>query len=459
MPEDMPRPLVAEPAIRFDDVHKVYRLYASVSDQAVDVLGLSALFFWRRGRYREFSALSGVNLTVARGERLGVLGRNGAGKSTLLKLITGNFRPTGGTVTINGRVQALMSVGLGFHPEFSGYENIRSSLLYNGLSADELEKAVADVVQFSELGDFLEHPVKTYSLGMRSRLEFAAATALAPDILIVDEVLGAGDAYFSAKSAQRMHALAASGATLVLVSHSMQQILAFCERAIWLEAGRVVYEGSSLEAIKAYEEFSIRLRKEAAAGRHLAGPSIGGDGQAAWMRERLVAQVLGSSEAEKGARVSRWPGEGGLRIESVRVLDEEKAEIRVVRRGQRLEIELTILAEAAGCYDCTVVILLFSGDGRWLCRHCSAPARFDLSEGESKRVSLIYEQNRLGNGEYVFSAALYADLDLNDLSTARTYDLLARSFGFEVVDRYRDDQSMFHHPVIWRGLTQDDVAC
>jgi lipopolysaccharide transport system ATP-binding protein len=133
MPEDMPRPLVAEPAIRFDDVHKVYRLYASVSDQAVDVLGLSALFFWRRGRYREFSALSGVNLTVARGERLGVLGRNGAGKSTLLKLITGNFRPTGGTVTINGRVQALMSVGLGFHPEFSGYENIRSSLLYNGL--------------------------------------------------------------------------------------------------------------------------------------------------------------------------------------------------------------------------------------------------------------------------------------------------------------------------------------
>jgi lipopolysaccharide transport system ATP-binding protein len=458
MPEEAPPSFAAEPAIRLDNVHKVYRLYTSVRDQAVDVLGLSPLFFWRRNRYREFSALNGVNLTVGRGERIGVLGRNGAGKSTLLKLITGNFQPTSGTVTINGRVQALMSVGLGFHPEFSGYDNIRSSLLYNGLPLDELEAAIADVVQFVELGDFLERPVKTYSLGMRSRLEFAAATALRPDILIVDEVFGAGDAYFTAKSAQRMHGLAQSGATLILVSHSMQQILEFCERSIWLEAGRVVYEGSSLDAIKAYEEFTMRLRKEAAAGKHLAGSSLSGDEQAVWMREHLLKQVLGSTDDNKG-RVSRWPGEGGLRIEHVRVLDEQGAEVHVVRRGQRLEIELTILAEAAGYYDCIVVILLFSGDGRWLCRHCSPSARFHLSMGERKRVSLVYDQSRLGNGEYVFSAALYADLDLDNLSTARAYDLLARSFSFEVVDRYRDDRSMFHHPAIWTGLTQDDVAC
>jgi lipopolysaccharide transport system ATP-binding protein len=459
MLEDTPPPAAADPAIRLRDVRKVYRLYPSVADQAIDVLGLSPVFFWRRHRYREFSALNGVNLTVARGERIGILGRNGAGKSTLLKLITGNFQPTEGTVAINGRVQALMSVGLGFHPEFSGYDNIRSSLLYNELSSDELEAAIADVVQFVELGDFLDRPVKTYSLGMRSRLEFAAATALHPEILIVDEVFGSGDAYFSAKSAQRMRGLAQSGATLLLVSHSMQQILEFCDRAIWLEEGRVVYEGPSLDTIKAYEEFTMRLRKEAAAGKHLAGSSVGGDERAVWMREHLLKQVLGSSEGNEGSRVSRWPGEGGLRIGGVRVLDEQGADAHVVRRGQRIEIELIIVAEAAGCYDCIVVILLFTGDGRWLCRHCSPSVRVDMSPGERRRVSLVYDECRLGNGEYVFSAALYADLDLDNLSTAKTYDLLARSFTFEVVDRHRDDQSVFHHPARWSGLMQDYVAC
>src|SRR5208282_6003335 len=123
---------------------KVYRLYDSIGDQAIDVLGLSRLVFWRPPRFREFPALSDVSFTVARGERIGILGRNGAGKSTLLKLIGGNFRPTDGSVAVNGRVQALMSVGLGFHPEFSGYDNIRSSLLYNGLDEDDLDAAIAD---------------------------------------------------------------------------------------------------------------------------------------------------------------------------------------------------------------------------------------------------------------------------------------------------------------------------
>jgi lipopolysaccharide transport system ATP-binding protein len=458
MPEDSTRTLVADPAIRLQNVRKVYRLYESVGDQAIDVLGLSRLVFWRPPRFREFPALSDVSLAVARGERIGILGRNGAGKSTLLKLVGGNFRPTNGSVAINGRVQALMSVGLGFHPEFSGYDNIRSSLLYNGLDEDKLDAAIADIVEFVELGDFLQRPVKTYSLGMRSRLEFAAATAVRPDILVIDEVLGAGDAYFSAKSAQRMCALTQSGATLLLVSHSMQQILQFCERAIWLEGGRIVYDGPALEAIKAYEEFTMRLRKEAAAGRYLAGSSADDD-QATWIREHMLEQVLGGANGDDSTRVSRWPGEGGLSIASVRVLGEGGAEARVVRRGDPLEIELAISAAAAGSYDCVVVILLFAGDGRWLCRHCSPPARFVLAAGERKRVSLLYDQSRLGNGTYVFSAALYAELDLNDLSTARAYDLLARSFSFEVVDRYRDDQSVFHHPAVWRGLVPDDLPC
>src|SRR5438067_13633889 len=139
------------PAIVLDGIAKIYRLYDSPTEQALDVFGLSRLRFWRKPRYLDKAALEDISLVVKRGERLGIIGRNGAGKTTLLKLITGNFAPTHGTVTVNGSVQALMNIGLGFHPEFTGYENIRSSLVYNGLSASELGAAIEDIVDFVEL--------------------------------------------------------------------------------------------------------------------------------------------------------------------------------------------------------------------------------------------------------------------------------------------------------------------
>jgi len=218
---------------------------------------------------REFSlfhALHNVDFSIARGERIGLVGRNGAGKTTLLKLITDNFEPTSGRVLVNGSVQALMQLGLGFHPEFSGLENIRSALSYNGLVGDELEEAVEDVIDFVELGEFLNQPLKTYSLGMNARLQFAAATAIRPDILLVDEVLSAGDSYFSAKSAFRMDKLAKSGCTLILVSHSWQQIQQYCRRCIWLRDGRVHMDGPTHEIMSKYEvmisEETARKRKQ-----------------------------------------------------------------------------------------------------------------------------------------------------------------------------------------------------
>src|SRR5262245_14282812 len=251
-------------AISLTDVTKTYRLYASIKEQALDVLGVSRLRFWRRPRYTTYPALDGINLEVEQGERLGIVGRNGAGKTTLLKLITGNFAPSSGVVRVNGAVQALMQTGLGFHPEFTGHENVRSALLYNGLSRSETHAAIEDVIAFAELGEFIDQPLKTYSSGMQSRLMFATATAIRPDIVIIDEILGAGDAYFSAKSAQRMLKLAASGCTLLLVSHSMQQVLQFCDRAIWIESGRIVKEGQALAVVKGYEEFTQKLERESA---------------------------------------------------------------------------------------------------------------------------------------------------------------------------------------------------
>lgn len=247
-----------------------------------------------------FHALHDINFTIARGERIGLVGRNGAGKTTLLKLITDNFEPSSGRVLVNGSVQALMQLGLGFHPEFSGLENIRSALSYNGLVGKELEEAVEDVIDFVELGDFLNQPLKTYSLGMNARLQFAAATAIRPDILLVDEVLSAGDSYFSAKSAFRMDKLAKSGCTLILVSHSWQQIQQYCNRCIWLLDGRVHMDGPTHEVMAKYE---VMIAEETARKRkQMLGSPVDENPKANASNENLLA---GRSDRAQEARAGQ----------------------------------------------------------------------------------------------------------------------------------------------------------
>ncbi len=242
-------------ALSLQSVSKIYRLHGSQSDQLIDVLGLERFGFKTKTQTKEFAALSDISLDVPRGHRIGIIGRNGAGKTTLLKLICGNFAPTAGEIKVNGTVQALMSMGLGFHPESTGRENVESSLQYNGLVRDAYRQAMEGIIEFCELGDYLDQPFKTYSLGMQARLMFAAATAIRPDILIVDEVLGAGDAYFVAKSKRRVEKLINSGCTMLLVSHSMQQVLELCDEAIWLDGGRVRMRGEAFLVVKAYEEY------------------------------------------------------------------------------------------------------------------------------------------------------------------------------------------------------------
>jgi lipopolysaccharide transport system ATP-binding protein len=243
-------------AIRFEQVGKMYKVFGSRLDSALDALGLPA--FGRRD-FREFWALRDIHLELSRGGRLGIIGRNGAGKTTLLKLVTGNVTPTEGTVTVNGNVQALLETGGGLHPEFTGRENIRASLAYLGLSRSEIDDAESEIAEFTELGRFLEQPFKAYSQGMQARLSFAIATTVQPEILIVDEILGAGDAYFFARSTARMSRLIEGGAGVLLVSHALEQVARFCDRTIWLERGRIAMDGPTDEVIKAYERFIREL--------------------------------------------------------------------------------------------------------------------------------------------------------------------------------------------------------
>lgn len=436
----------ASHAISLAGVEKEYRLYDSIADQAIDVLGLGRIVFWRPPRYQIFKALGPLDLDIGHGERVGLVGRNGAGKTTLLKLISGNFEPTRGDIRVDGSVQALMSVGVGFHDEFTGMENIHAALEYSGLDAAHREQAVSDIVDFVELGQFIEQPIKTYSLGMRARLHFAVATAVKPEILIVDEILGAGDAYFAGKSTERMRRLAGSGCTLVLVSHSMEQVLQFCERGIWLDEGRVMMDGPALDVVRAYEEFTHELTRkrgtcEPSAAEHPSNTD--------WQREH-DAGLLGLGEGDAGAgRASRWRGGGELFISAVDVLSDGESLVRV-RRGESMEIVIEATARRGGCFPCQFVVLLFTEEGGALVRHLSAPVELRLDEGEAVEARLRYEEVMLGDGRYVFSVAIFKGEVPEDRSAREWYDLLSRSFHFEVVSKQGHDPSRFHHPASWQ---------
>lgn len=207
-------------------------------------------------QYKEFWALQDVSFSVEKGEVLGLVGANGAGKSTMLKVISGILKPTKGTVTVHGNIVPMLELGSGFDLELSGRENIFLNGAILGYSEEFLKEKYQEIVVFSELGEFIEMPLRNYSSGMVTRLAFSIATVVKPDVLIVDEILSVGDSAFQHKSKNRMIELMSGGTTVLLVSHSAEQITELCSRAIWLEKGRMKMIGPAEEVCRAYEEDS-----------------------------------------------------------------------------------------------------------------------------------------------------------------------------------------------------------
>ena len=209
-----------------------------------------------RGRitYREFRALDDINLHIKRGEVCGIVGRNGAGKSTLLKVIAGVLTPTKGHVQINGNIAPMLELGAGFDQDLTARENIFLNGAILGYSKEFLEQKFADIVAFSELEEFIERPVRTFSSGMMMRLAFSIATLVEPEVLIVDEILSVGDGHFQKKSEARMRELMSGGTTVLMVSHAIKQIRDMCNRVIWLDHGKVIMDGETQKVCDAYEQ-------------------------------------------------------------------------------------------------------------------------------------------------------------------------------------------------------------
>jgi len=208
----------------------------------------------RQLRFKEFLALKDINLEVKKGESWGIVGRNGAGKSTLLRLICGIIAPASGFVTVNGSISPILALGAGFNPQLTAIENIYLEGAMLGRSRAFMKEHYDEIVAFSELQDFLEMPIKNYSSGMQARMAFAVATVVKPEILIVDEVLGVGDAAFQKKCETRIHEMLQDDTTLLFVSHSRASIERLCDKALWLRKGEAVMSGSANEVCAAYEE-------------------------------------------------------------------------------------------------------------------------------------------------------------------------------------------------------------
>lgn len=253
--------------IIIENVSKMFKLYKKPFYKIVDVFGFSWLL---KDYYNEFWALRDINLTFAEGEKVAFIGRNGAGKSTLLKLIAGNSNPTAGRIRIDGRVTALFTLGTGFHPDFSGRENIFASLAYQGVVGRKARNMFDEIVDFAELEEFIENPVKTYSAGMYARLAFSVATSIKPEILIIDEVLGAGDAYFNSKAMERMQQLTSGGSTVFFVTHDLLSAQRLCNRGIWIDRGKVLMDGDILEVVKAYSAETRKLEERRLKAKNMA---------------------------------------------------------------------------------------------------------------------------------------------------------------------------------------------
>jgi len=374
--------------IRLAGVGKMYKIFPSRVDHFVVALGLSRLMPWRRIEPHEFWALRNIDFELEAGKRLGIVGRNGAGKSTLLKLITGNLAPTEGNITVDGDIQALLEAGAGFHPEFTGYENVHAALTYQGLNRAEIERATEDIAEFTELGDFLGQPYKTYSSGMMARLIFAVATAVKPKILIIDEILGAGDAYFFSKSMERMKRLVLeSGASVLLVSHSLGHILQFCDEAIWIERGKIMKRGQSMEVVNAYEGF-IRTLDE----RRLRGKN-------SKLRSKRVPsfQLDNYGDTISFTFVVHGSAGAGCDISHVQLLKDGQVED---------EIRIGDVQDSTTAFSAFILV----DNSNW-----SKPAR---EPGEMFRSLTVPEETSAATGHGVFY--------LYDLATDATYQVRAR---------------------------------
>lgn len=316
-------------AIKVENLSKVYKLYNAPIDRMKE-----ALHPRKKSYHKEFYALNDVSFEIKRGECVGILGKNGAGKSTILKIITGVLTPTSGKVTVNGKISALLELGAGFNPEYTGMENIYFQGNLMGFEREEMEAKVQAILDFADIGAFIDQPVKNYSSGMFARLAFAVAISVEPDILIVDEALSVGDMFFQAKSMSHMKKLIENDKTTVLfVSHDISSIKAMCSKAVLLENGYVKMFDKADKVAEEY--FAARFEKKSDSTQQQKRIQDTNVKQAP--QSKLSKNIYSNEEFKKTSSFQRIQN-GKVNFTNVVILDEEEKVIQQVQFGQAITV-------------------------------------------------------------------------------------------------------------------------
>ena len=284
-------------AISVDDVSKMYNLYDNPMDRLKESLGLS-----RKKKYKEHYALNHVSFQVHKGETVGIIGTNGSGKSTILKIITGVLSPTGGEVSVNGRISALLELGAGFNGEYSGLENVYLNGSMIGFSREEIDAKLQSILDFADIGEFIHQPVKTYSSGMFVRLAFAVAINIDPEILIVDEALSVGDVFFQAKCYRKFEEFKEMGKTILFVSHDLSSIGKYCDRVVLLNKGEKLAEGGAKEMVNLYRRVLVNQYDDADLEEGAENAEAGQDGQ---LTDGTAGENVSKKEHAGGGRAMK----------------------------------------------------------------------------------------------------------------------------------------------------------
>lgn len=410
-------------AIKVQKLTKIYRLYHHPSDMLKEMI-------FRKNYHQDFRALDNISFEIQKGEVMGIIGRNGSGKSTLLKIIAGTLDKSGGRVETHGKISAILELGLGFNPEYTGRENIYNGAMVLGMSKKEINRKIKSIIDFSELGDFIDRPFKTYSAGMQARLTFSVASAIEPEILVIDEALAAGDMFFVTKCMDHITKMCRSGATVLFVSHTLPLVQRLCQRAIYLEKGRIVMDGPAFDVCQAYEH---QIMQE--------------------ISQKLKKENKPESPLEFGQRIWR---NGPIDITKVRILDYQEKESYSVYQNEKITFRIYYKAQKSLKNLC-VWILFTRSDGVYSTSYLSSEPYLDLGEFKKEGfVDIIWDPLLLGEGDFLLSCAFYPRSKNKLPSTIKNnayvlhdkcYKLQIKTKGWPLQTVYDQPAKVEHHPV------------
>lgn len=401
---------MSEIAIKVENVNKVFRIYDHPGDRVKE-----AFSFKREKFHTDYPALKNINFEVNKGEFLGIVGRNGAGKSTLLKILSRELTPSSGKVTINGKV-SLLQLGVGFDPELTGVDNARFASKLLGYNDDEIEGMMEEIIAFADIGEFIRHPVKTYSSGMYSRLSFAVGININPDILIADEVLSVGDMRFSQKCLRKMREFKEQGKTIIFVSHDIQSVNVFCDTAMWIKDSEIFMHGNSKSVTTGFQNYMLydKLPDEY---HVLVGVEMAPN------ETEISNSVVRGGRAEQEFESVEWIELGGLpcvgdgRAKFKRmafVLADSLAGVRIVQGNEEVILLLDIqINENMEAPQLGFVIYNRQGVAAAHTNNdiCGIPIT-NLRSGNSAIAAFRFKLPAMANGSYIFSIGLQTGLEM-----------------------------------------------